>query len=104
MISIDVSKYLNNKAFDMEQCDQDAILYTLNMVQDCANQIFAEAADDESKMECFNEYLSNLSGMKKTLESMEIYVEYDWPGHRGEWFFPTYNEALDYEDWLFQIL
>lgn len=103
--------YIHNKAFDMEQCDQDAILYTMNVIQSCADSEFADAAkaksagkdvEYKSKMERFNNYLSNLSGMKKTLESIGIYVEYDWPGHRGKWFFPTYNDALGYKDWIFQ--
>lgn len=41
-------------------------------------------------------------GVVRFLDEIGIYIAYDWVGHRGEWFFPTYDDALMQEDWEFQ--
>ena len=38
----------------------------------------------------------------KVLNWANVPIAYDWSGHRGEYFFPTYEQCLMEEDWLFQ--
>lgn len=46
----------------------------------------------------FVDYLRELNTV---LEILNIHIEYDWVGHRGELFLATYNDALMQEEWLF---
>lgn len=49
-----------------------------------------------------NEYMNKINGIVQYLEYIDIYVAYDWPGHRREWFFVTEYESERYSDWLHQ--
>ena len=40
--------------------------------------------------------------VKDYLSKVGIKIEYGWAGHRGEWFFATYEDAEMEEDWIFQ--
>lgn len=107
----DVYKYYDNKAFDLSQDAQDTILAYFNRLQatarrysrDCYNA--KESGDDlkaEYKRTFFKAKINALLGAKCLLEELGIYIEYDWAGHRGEWFFPDYADAEAQEDYLIQ--
>lgn len=107
----DIYKYYDNKAFDLPQNVQDTILVYFERLQTAANIAWKDhyAAKQEgnvlkaeSKLNRFKQKINALQGAKYLLEELDIYIEYDWPGYRGKWFFPTYDDALGYEDWLFQ--
>ena len=108
----DVYKYYDNKAFDLPQDVQDAILAYFERLQTTANMRWkehyaAKQAGDilkaESQLTLYHARLNALTGAKYLLEELGIYIEYDWAGHRGEWFFPDYAAAEAQEDWLFSV-
>lgn len=107
----DVYKYYDNKAFDLPQDVHNTILAYFERLQTAANIAWEDHYEAkkngnglkaESKLSYFKRKMNALQGAKYLLEELGIYIEYDWAGHRGEWFFPTYNDALGYEDFLFQ--
>ena len=109
---IDVYKYYDNKAFDLPQDAQDTILVYFERLQTVANMYwkdyYAAKQEDnrlkaESKLNRFKQKINTLQGAKYLLEELGIYIEYDWAGHRGEWFFPDYADAEAQEDWLFSV-
>lgn len=109
---IDTEKYYDNKAFDLPQDVQDTILAYFNCLQATARRYWqdyhnAKRAGDgrkaESKMTFFKAKMNALTGAKYLLEELGIYIEFDWAGHRGEWFFPDYADAEAQEDWLFSV-
>ena len=107
----DVYKYYDNKAFDLPQDVQDTILAYFNRLQATARRCWQDhyatkqAGNDlkaESKLNCFKQKMNALHGAKCLLEELGIYIEYDWAGHRGKWFFPDYADAEAQEDYLIQ--
>lgn len=109
----DVYKYYDNKAFDLPHDVQDTILVYFNRIQTAANiawEYHYEAKKNgnglkaESKIEFIKAEINALQGAKYLLEELGIYIEYDWAGHRGEWFFPDYADAEAQEDWLFSVV
>lgn len=42
-------------------------------------------------------YKSSLQGAKSILSNLDIYAEYDWPGHEGKFFLATYEDAERYK-------
>ena len=109
---IDVYKYYDNKAFDLPQNVQDTILAYFNRLQATARRYWQDyynaknTGDDlkaESKRTFFKAKMNALQGAKYLLEELGIYIEYDWAGHRGKWFFPDYADAEAQEDWLFSV-
>lgn len=108
----DVYKYYDNKAFDLPQDVQNTILGYFERLQTTANMRWKEhyaakhAGDTlkaESQLTFYHARLNALTGAKYLLEELGIYIEYDWAGHRGEWFFPDYADAEAQEDWLFSV-
>lgn len=108
---IDVYKYYDNKAFDLPRNVQDTILAYFERLQTIANMRWKEhyaakqAGDTlkaESQLTFYHARLNALTGAKYLLEKLGIYIEYDWAGHRGEWFFPDYADAEAQEDCIFQ--
>ena len=107
----DVYKYYDNKAFDLPQDMQDKILVYFNTLQGAAarhwKDYYAAKQDGnglkaESKLNHFKAKINALQGAKYLLEELGIYIEFDWAGHRGEWFFPDYAAAEAQEDCIFQ--
>lgn len=107
----DTEKYYDNKAFDLPQDVQDTILAYFNRLQATARRHWrdyynakkiGDGLKAESKMTFFKAKTHALQGAKYLLEELCIYIEFDWPGHRGEWFFPDYADAEAQEDWIFQ--
>lgn len=109
---IDIYKYYDNKAFDLPQDVQDTILGYFNRIQTAANIAWKDHYEAkkngnglkaESKMTFFKAKMNALQGAKYLLEELGIYIEFDWAGHRREWFFPDYADAEAQEDWLFSV-
>lgn len=107
----DVYKYYDNKAFDLQQDVQDTILAYFERLQTTANMHWKEhyaakqAGDTlkaESQLTFYHAHLNALQGAKYLLEELGIYIEYDWAGHRGEWFFPDEAAAEAQEDYMIQ--
>lgn len=105
----DIEKYYDNKAFDLPQNVQDTILAYFERLQTTANMRWknhyaAKQAGDtlkaESQLTFYHARLNALTGAKYLLEELGIYIEFDWPGHRGEWFFPTNEDNEYYFDYL----
>lgn len=84
MSRFNAEKYFHNGAFDLSPELQNQILNKLNSVN-------------------HKEVSEAFSFIKEIKEKYNILVECDWIGHRGEWFFPTYEDALAQEDWLFSV-
>ena len=108
----DVYKYYDNKAFDLPQDVQDTILGYFNRIQTAANIAWKDHYEAkkngnglkaESKLNRFKQWINDLQGAKYLLEELDIYIEFDWAGHRREWFFPDYADAEAQEDWLFSV-
>ena len=107
----DVYKYYDNKAFDLPQDVQEKILAYFNRLQSVARRHWkdyyaakyvGDGLKAESKMTYFKAKINALQGAKYMLEELGIYIEFDWAGHRGEWFFPDYAAAEAQEDCIFQ--
>lgn len=45
---------------------------------------------------------AELDGMRSVLDALGMKVAQGWIGHRGTFFFPTYEDALAEEDWEWQ--
>lgn len=108
---LDVYKYYDNKAFDLPQNVQDTILIYFERLQTAANMCWkdhyaakqeGDGLKAESKLNRFKRKINALQGAKYLLEELGIYIEYDWAGHREEWFFPDYAAAEAQEDCIFQ--
>lgn len=48
----------------------------------------------------YDRTLNEINGIIAALAAGGIVIEYDWPGHRGEFFAATYDDACTYEDYL----
>lgn len=105
----DVYKYYDNKAFDLPQDVQDTILAYFERLQTVANACWkdhyaalqkCDGRKAESQLNRFKQKVSALQGAKNLLEEFGIYIEFDWPGHRREWFFPTNEDNEYYFDYL----
>lgn len=103
--------YIHNKAFDLPKEMQGDILYYFEKVQSACVRAWdayykakkeGDGLKAESKFNCYKDFLNKLHGANEVLAYAGIKIEYDWPGYRGKWFFPTYEDALGYEDFLFQ--
>lgn len=46
-------------------------------------------------------YVDYLRELNTVLEILNIHIEYNWVGHRGEYFLATYDDAFVQEEWLF---
>ena len=103
----DVTKYYHNKAFDLTEDERVFILdyiYGLQRERDIALAECAGRSEEEkTKYKAIaDEAIADMRHARDTLEKRGILLAYNWPGRRGEWFFPTYGEAEMYEDWLIQ--
>lgn len=76
-----------NRAFELNEEMREAILATVSHYWECANDSMR--------------WHSKFKNIIAFLEELNIYVVYDWPGHRGEWFFPTAYDVEMYDDYLF---
>lgn len=81
----DAEKYYNNKAFDLTEEQRNII------IEHCYDIMYS---GEENPRAMLDYHLQEW-------EKEGILLAYDWVGHRNEWFFPTYTDALMMEDWLF---
>ena len=44
-----------------------------------------------------NHYKNRIQAAKSVLSIADIFVEYGWSGHKGEYFLATYNDAKEHE-------
>lgn len=79
-------EYENNAAFDLPQYIQDRILARLNSL--CWHN--SKQSQEERK------YFISF------LDSIGIYIGYNWIGHRGNYFFITPEDAENQIDWMEQ--
>lgn len=54
------------------------------------------------KDEVANNYRLELKTWIKLYDKLDIYIEYNWVGHRNEFFFATEEDAWFQEDWVYQ--
>lgn len=103
--------YIHNKAFNLPKETQEDILCHFERMQSACGwawDVYCKAKKEgdslkaEAKFNRYKNFLNRLYGAKDVLDVAGIKIEYDWPGYRGKWFFPTYDEALGYEDFLIQ--
>lgn len=87
--------------------EKNTIVSVFNMTEARARKFYKayeQAEDDiqaEYNLELYKKNTCELWGMQNLLRALGVVICYDWPGHRGEWFFPTAEEIdyqLDYED------
>lgn len=64
----------------------------LNWCQECANR----AADPELKIK----YENKIKNIQTVMHQCEVYIEYGWVHHEGEWFLATYDDAVEQEAYL----
>lgn len=98
---IDIRKYEENQAFTkLDPYEREELLAWFNKRQARLNYHLRENKND---IDTIQNYIGQLRGARDSLATLGILVEYNWPGqHRRKWFFPTYDDALDYEEWQFQ--
>lgn len=97
---INPSDYYENAAFDLTEQEQAEILATLKDYSVRINAAYLDPWKPPTKEA--RQLISEQHAYERALERKGIKVGYGWPGHRGVWFFPTYDDALMYEDWLWQ--
>ena len=72
-------EYLHNRAYDLSLLERRHLLAKLE---------YMDSPERSAAIEVLR-----IAGIK---------VAYNWVGHRGEYFFPTFEDALMEEDWEFQ--
>lgn len=102
----DISKYETNKAFDLPLEKQEEILDHLNHLH---KQYVSHTRGFNMLTMDICDYTAQITSAKRELkeaiqllEMLDIKVAFDWVGHRNKYFFPTYEDALAEEDWLWQ--
>lgn len=100
MFGIEPEKYLKNKGLDLSEDMQKAILGLAERLRVQAQE--ENYFDRRTYKWIYGSAHKRLLKFKKELEEASIFLEYDWVGHRREWFFPSYEDALAEEDWCFQ--
>lgn len=90
--------------------EKNSIVSVFNMTEARAHKFYKayEQAKSENKsvraehnLRLYSNASNEIRGMQNLLRALGVVICYDWPGHRGEWFFPTAEEIdyqLDYED------
>lgn len=97
MSRIKVEEYEHNAAFDLTKEQQENLLRhfeTLEAMYQRRMRLGASVQDARRE----------LTEAYELVHALGIEIAYSWPGHRGKWFFPTYDDAIAYEDWLFQCM
>jgi hypothetical protein len=100
MVHIDAAKYLDNEGLKLPKVLQESVL---GYIYELHREAREESYFDTHKLQhIYGETYKYLLSFMQELEAINIFVEYDWVGHRREWFFPSYEDALAEEDWHFQ--
>lgn len=108
----DAEEYYDNQAFNLSEEQQRNLLQYMNGIQEQANNALhkhyelneTSLATAKTRLISFSCLTAMLDGIRQGLEVLGILVAYDWEGcHREKWFFPTYEDALMHEDWLFSV-
>ena len=93
----DTDKYpenYNNLSIDT----QNKIINYMNGMQALAeryyNKYFLDS--EEKSLKLYQHTLTSLTGAKNAYATMNIMVEYDWPGHKGIWFLANKEDAQNY--------
>ena len=102
MVHIDTAKYLNNEGLKLPKVLQESVL---GYVESLYREAQEDSYFDTQKLRyVYNETYKYLQSFMQELEAVNIFVEYNWVGHRRQWFFPSYEDALAEEDWYFQCM
>lgn len=95
---IDGMQYpLNYDNFDAEMVKK-AVKH-MNDLQTMKN--FARSAGEDDLV---TRYRHALYGARAAYENMGLFIRFDWPMHRNEWFACTYRDYLAMEEWLYSCL
>lgn len=89
--------YLDNKGLELNFFTKTVIIDNLDLL---TKKILK--AQEDNKLFFVDAFTRMKNDYIRDLESLGIKVAYGWPGHRGEWFFPTEDEVWMYDDWLVQ--
>ena len=86
--------------------EKEKILSYMNGMQALANRYYQTYMDNIEECEelgtyikQYNHTVTSLTGSKNAYATLDIMVEYDWPGHRGEWILATYDDAVYARDY-----
>ena len=92
----------HNNVFTKEQ--QEQILKWFNHAQKKEKRAWDDYSrtEQQSKYNFYIMFNQQIKGAKSMLEALDCFVEYDWVGHRGEWFFVEEYDIEAYVDWLYQ--
>lgn len=103
---INANDYVSNKAFNLTSEEQDAILDYFDSLSNLRAAYEEEYREDgeQSSLDMVKSVSHNMFGAREVLREIGILVAYDWVGHRDEWFFPTYEDALMEEDRQFETM
>ena len=93
----DATEYYHNKAFELTDEEQEWLLDYFRGLQKEWDEAYANKQSDLRE-----EISEDIRDARRKLEKEGILIAHNWPGHRHEWFFPTYGDAEAYEDWLIQ--
>lgn len=97
MPRIRVEEYEHNAAFDLTKEQQENLLHHFETLEAMyQHRMRLGASVQDARRELAEAY--------KLVHALGIEIAYSWPGYRGKWFFPTYDDAIAYEDWLFQCM
>lgn len=84
--------------------EKNTIVSVMNMVERRAQKFYKEYEQAKSEnndvraeynLRLYSNACNEIRGMRNLLRALGVVICYDWPGHRGEWFFPTHEE-IDY--------
>lgn len=96
----DAEDYRNNKAYEFWSEDRRNRLY--NEINDIWEK--AQKAREEDNKPSFWHLAAEVWGMQEAFWHCGVWLEFDWVGHRGKWFFPTYEDALMQEEWCYSCI
>lgn len=98
-----VENYYYNKAFELSEEARESILNTMYELRASYQEKMKDIQwFDPGFLDKSREAMRELNMYRETLENNGILIAFGWVGHRNEYFFPTYEDALAQEDWIFQ--
>lgn len=98
----DAESYDFNAGLSLPAYTQEKLLNHMKQVYNTCKQRIKGVPFDENYLQNLSVAQRELDELYTVLDILGIKIAYDWVGHRKEFFFPTYQDALAQEDWFFQ--
>lgn len=99
---MDIDHCIHNEAFNLSKEAQNQLLTKLQDTYDLYLQNFDERRKPIPIKVFYGGYMDALLEYKKSLRLANIYIAWNWVGHRNEVFFVTEEDIENQMDWMEQ--